>query len=167
MNYIKIIALLTLFATPALANSKKTNAILAEQQVVLSAAKQEVAKTTKSLADAKSTISSQKGHISNLKKEVNKVVSDRDKALSEVKALKEEVAKLKKKLVQTGRERDVFIVAFSILGVITLFGLIRPFLALIPPPYSYAAYIASPIVLFFALFFAARLALQLLVKIVF
>lgn len=165
MNYIKLFAFIALASTAVAAPKKKD--VLAEQQRVLAAAKVEIAKTTASLADAKDTIASQKKYIASLKKEVEKVVGERDKALAEVETLKADVEKLKKKLLQTGRERDVFILAFTIMGVIALFGLIRPFLALIPPPYSYAAYIASPILLFFLLFYAARLALQLLVKLVF
>lgn len=165
MNYLKLFAFIALASTAVAAPKKKD--ILTEQQRVLSAAKAEVSKTGASLSSARNTIASQKGYISSLKKEVATVVGERDKAVSEVEKLKTEVDKLKKKVLQTGRERDVFIVAFTIMGVITLFGLLRPFLALIPPPYSYAAYIASPIVLFFLLFYAARLALQLLVKIIF
>jgi hypothetical protein len=123
--------------------------------------------TEKSLKNAKSEIVTQKNAVSKLKTDIKQERAEKDAIAGELKITKENYEKLKKKQLQTGRERDVFILAFSILGAISVFGLLRPFFGLIPPPYSYAVYIAAPVVVFFGCFYGVRLLVQLLVKLVF
>jgi hypothetical protein len=119
------------------------------------------------LKGAKSEIVIQKNAVSKLKTDIKKERIEKDAIAGKLKSAEEKYEKLRIKQLQTGRERDLFIVAFSILATFSIFGLLKPFFGLIPPPYSYAVYIASPIAIFFGVFFGIRLLVQLIVKFVF
>jgi hypothetical protein len=162
MKYLYTLLAIILLASPLLANST-----LNEQLNVLRAAKSKIESTQSSLNKANASIAKQRTAIEKLKSDIQTERNEKNAIANELKSTKEKYDKLKIKQLQTGRERDLFIVAFSILATFSLFGIIRPFLAVIPPPYSYAVYIASPIAIFFGVFFGIRLLIQLIVKIVF
>lgn len=159
--------LYTILATIIIASSSFASPVLNEQLSVLRAAKAKIESTQNSLNKANSSIAKQRTAINKLKEDIQKERDEKNAIATELKSTKEKYDKLKIKQIQTGRERDLFIVAFAILATFSLFGIIRPFLAVIPPPYSYAVYIASPIAIFFGVFFGIRLLVQLIVKFIF
>lgn len=159
--------LYTILATIVIAGSSFASPVLNEQLTVLKAAKAKIESTQNALKKAESNLEKQKTSINQLKGDIQKERDEKNAISNELKATKEKYEKLKIKQLQTGRERDLFIIAFSILATLSLFGIIRPFLTLIPPPYSYAVYIASPVAIFFGIFFGIRLLVQLIVKFIF
>lgn len=159
--------LYTILATIIIASSSFANTVLNDQLNVLRAAKSKIESTQSSLNKANSSLAKQRTAINKLKEDIQKERDEKNAIASELKVTKEKYDKLKIKQIQTGRERDLFIVAFAVLATFSLFGIIRPFLAVIPPPYSYAVYIASPIAIFFGVFFGIRLLVQLIVKFIF
>jgi hypothetical protein len=162
-NLFTILAL-TLLISVGYANN---NITLQEQIGILKSAKSKIESTEKSLKNAKSEIVVQKNAVGKLKSEIQTERNEKNAIAGKLKVAEEKYEKLRIKQLQTGRERDLFIVAFAILATFSLYGILRPFLAIIPPPYSYAVYIASPIAIFFGVFFGIRLLVQLIVKFIF
>jgi hypothetical protein len=103
------------------------------------------------------------------KKEVSYLKSQISSLKKEVEAVKEKLAKEVKKRIQTGRERDIFIVLFSIITAMYFSSMLVGVLKLIPflNKYSWAAQIIAPLVIFVGAFFGIRLLVQLIVKLIF
>lgn len=155
------------------ANCKASNPIsearmlLAEQKKELQSAKWQLSSTRKSLSSAKSTVALQKSEIAKLQSQIDTDNLYKQSLEQEIIKLREDYLKLAKKQLQTGRERDLFILAFTILAVITLVRLLKPLVELIPYPYSWVAYIGMPIIGFITIFYGIRLLVQLIVKFIF
>jgi hypothetical protein len=155
------------------ANCKNSNPIsearelLALQKKELQSAKWQLSSTRKSLSAAKSTVAFQKEEISKLQSQIDADNLYKQSLEQEILKVKEDNQKLAKKQLQTGRERDIFILAFTVLAVVSLFRLIKPLIEIIPYPYSWVAYIGLPIVGFVAVFYGIRLVVQLIVKLIF
>jgi hypothetical protein len=164
MKNLFIILTLTLLVSVGYANHNYT---LQEQLAILKSAKSKIESTEKSLKGAKNEIVVQKNAVGKLKSEIQTERNEKNAIAGKLKVAEEKYEKLRIKQLQTGRERDLFIVAFSILATFSIYGLLKPFIGLVPPPYSYAVYIASPIAIFFGVFFGIRLLVQLIVKFIF
>jgi hypothetical protein len=111
-----------------------------------------------------------------LQKDLFAAISSHEKAKKEVVSLKSEVVKLKDKLtaevkkrIQTGRERDVFIVLFSVISALYFSSMLVGVLKMIPflAKYSILAQIIAPLVIFVGSFLGVRLLVQFIVKLVF
>lgn len=164
MKYFYTLLLTICLSSGAFASAKLT---LDEQLAILKAAKNKIESTQSSLNKANTSVANQRTAIAKLKGDIQTERNEKNAIAGRLKAAEEKYDKLKIKQLQTGRERDLFIVAFAILATFSLYGILKPFLAIIPPPYSYAAYIASPIAIFFGVFFGIRLLVQLIVKFIF
>jgi hypothetical protein len=164
MKYFYTLLLTIVLTSGALAGAKIT---LDEQLAILKAAKSKIESTQGSLNKANSSVASQRTAIAKLKGDIQTERNEKNAIAGRLKASEEKYEKLRIKQLQTGRERDLFIVAFAILATFSLYGILKPFIGIIPPPYSYAVYIASPIAIFFGVFFGIRLLVQLIVKFVF
>jgi TolA-binding protein len=164
MKYFYTLLLTICLTSGTFASAKLT---LDEQLAILKAAKSKIESTQSSLNKANSSIASQRTAISKLKGDIQTERNEKNAIQQRLNASEEKYEKLRIKQLQTGRERDLFIVAFAILATFSLYGIIKPFIGLVPPPYSYAVYIASPIAIFFGVFFGIRLLIQLIVKFVF
>jgi hypothetical protein len=140
---------------------------LQKQISILKMIQNKIESTEKSLKNAKSEIVTQKNAVNKLKADIKQERTEKEAIAGKLQVAEEKYEKLRVKQLQTGRERDLFIVAFSILATFSLFGILKPFFGLIPPPYSYAVYIASPIAIFFGVFFGIRLLIQFIVKFIF
>lgn len=157
--------LLTIGLTSGLLASTKET--LNSQLNVLKAAKSKIESTQGSLNKANSSVASQRTAIGKLKNDIQSERNEKNAIANRLQVAEEKYDKLKIKQLQTGRERDLFIVAFAVLATFSLYGLLKPFIGIIPPPYSYAAHIVSPIAIFIGVFFGIRLVVQLLVKFIF
>ena len=96
-----------------------------------------------------------------LQKDLHSAIVSQEKA-------KKEVASLKRR-IQTGRERDVFIVLFSVIAALYFSSMLVGVLKMIPflAKYSILAQIIAPLVIFVGSFLGVRLLVQLIVKLVF
>jgi hypothetical protein len=164
MKYLYALIAAFILTSGAFASNKIT---LNEQLAILKAAKSKIESTQGSLNKANANIATQRTAISKLKTDIQNERNEKNLIAQKLSESEAKYEKLKIKQLQTGRERDLFIVAFAVLATFSLYGLLKPFLAIIPPPYSYAVYIASPIAIFFGVFFGIRLLIQLIVKIIF
>lgn len=164
MKYFYTLLLTICLTSGAFASAKLT---LEDQLAILKAAKSKIESTQNSLNKANDNIAQQRTAIAKLKTDIQTERNEKNAIANKLQVAEEKYDKLKIKQLQTGRERDLFIVAFAILATFSLYGILKPFLAIIPPPYSYAAYIASPIAIFFGVFFGIRLLVQLIVKFIF
>jgi hypothetical protein len=164
MKYFYTLLLTICLTSGAFASAKLT---LDEQLAILKAAKSKIESTQSSLNKANTSVTNQRTAIAKLKGDIQTERNEKNAIAGRLKVAEEKYDKLKIKQLQTGRERDLFIVAFAILATFSLYGILKPFLAIIPPPYSYAVYIASPIAIFFGVFFGIRLLVQLIVKFIF
>ena len=156
---------LVLFGLVAVASAVPVDKIAEENQIILQSLEKAIKVNNSTLAINKA-LSNDLFNAIQATEALEVKLADTQTALEEThQALSEEKATR----LQTGRERDVFILLFSIIATIYLSQTIIKLLLLITPlqPYTAALTVATPIVVFIASFFGIRLLVQIIVKSVF
>ncbi|MEI6870639.1 MAG: hypothetical protein WCL08_00015 [Verrucomicrobiota bacterium] len=146
----------------------KAKTAISSLKTELVATQAELSESTTKLSEASSQLDATQAKADSLQLAIDKLAKSEEMGWTVAAERQTKIDKAEDKQLQTGRERDVFLVAFAIAGAALAYSFLRPILMVaVPPPYNFLATPAAALASFVGCFYAGRLIVAQIVHMIF
>lgn len=169
MKTLATLAILLLACMPVSAQTSlsKAKVVIKDLKTELIATQAQLTTTTENLTSAKAEAGAAQSKATELDIQITKLGVDRDAGWESSEKYQKAFQIEQSARIQTGRERDIFLLAFAIAAAVAATSFARPILAILTPPWGMAAYCAVIAGTFAASFYLGRLVVSMIVHAIF